>query len=119
MNDFNAFETMKNRKHICTKKIFDKENEIANTAIWKQYGSELAADFGTKFCGKPAVRGNRCEEHLIERRSGKDRRSLAPKCCGADMWFSKGLTWQCVNPVCKNYQKPEGGAKDCSYPSEG
>ena len=59
---------------ICTEKVFDKENESTNTYIWNMYGSELAADFGTKFCGKPAVWGNRCEEHKVDRRKGKDRR---------------------------------------------
>ena len=59
---------------ICTYRIFDKDNQEVNTSVWNQYGSELAGDFGTRLCAKPAVWGNRCDEHKVERRSGKDRR---------------------------------------------
>jgi hypothetical protein len=58
----------------CLERVFDAENEHENRLIWEQYGSELAGDFGTKLCGKPVVWGGRCEEHKVERRTGKDRR---------------------------------------------
>lgn len=58
----------------CIERVFDHENAAQNMAIWKEYGSELAGDFGTKLCGKPVVWGDRCEEHKVERRKGKDRR---------------------------------------------
>ena len=58
----------------CVELIFDAENADSNTATWNTYGSELAGGFGVKYCGKPVVWDGRCEEHKIERRSGKDRR---------------------------------------------
>ena len=67
---------MEYKSDTCLEKIFDNENAAENIAIWNQYGSELASDFGTKLCGKPVVWGNRCEQHKQERRSGKDRRSM-------------------------------------------
>ena len=59
----------------CLERVFDAEHEKENRSIWEEYGSELAADFGTKPCGKPVVRGDRCEKHKVERRTGEgDRR---------------------------------------------
>jgi hypothetical protein len=58
----------------CLEWVFDRENAADNERVWNTYGSELAGNFGTKLCGKPVVWGERCEEHKIERRIGKDRR---------------------------------------------
>jgi len=58
----------------CLEQVFDEEHYAENLSIWNTYGSELAGDFGTTLCGKPVVWGYRCEEHKVERRSGKDRR---------------------------------------------
>ncbi len=61
----------------CLQWVFDEEHYEENKAIWEMYGSELAGNFGKKLCGKPVVWGDRCEEHKVERRSGKDRRQHA------------------------------------------
>lgn len=60
----------------CNKMVFDWEHAAENMAIWEQYGSELAGNFGMKECGKLVVRDGKCEEHKIERRKSlhSDRR---------------------------------------------
>lgn len=61
----------------CNKMVFDHENADENLSIAAQYGSELAADFGMKECGKPVVRDGKCEQHKVERRKARgdgDRR---------------------------------------------
>lgn len=62
----------------CQERVFDVENADQNMQIWNQYGSELAGDFGMKFCGKPVVWGERCEQHKVERRKGKKDRRESP-----------------------------------------
>lgn len=59
----------------CIEKIFDREHEVENRKIWEEYGSELAADFGTVPCGKLILYNNRCKEHAKNRRSGNERRN--------------------------------------------
>ena len=65
------------RDEGCDERVFDWDNYRENLSTWNQYGSELAGDFGTKRCGKPVAWGGKCEEHKVERRSGKDRRKPA------------------------------------------
>ena len=61
----------------CDSLMLDWKNHQENLSIWNRYGSELGGSFGTKRCGKPVVWGGKCEEHKVERRSGKDRRKPA------------------------------------------
>jgi len=61
----------------CNERVYDWENHEANLAIWNQYGSELAGNFGTKPCGGPVVWGGKCDKHKVERRrldAGRGRR---------------------------------------------
>ena len=71
----------------CNQMVFDHEHAAENQAIWNEYGSELAADFGMKPCGEPVVRDGKCEKHKVERRKNSgDRRSWrssdSPPTCG-------------------------------------
>ena len=68
--------------------VFDHEHAAENQAIWNEYGSELAGDFGMIPCGKPVVRDGKCEQHKVERRKSLigNRRvpgsSDSPPSCG-------------------------------------
>lgn len=64
----------------CIERVFDHENAEENKAIWTEYGSELAADFGMKDCGEPVVRGGKCEKHKVERRKGYGDRRRYESC---------------------------------------
>lgn len=64
----------------CNQMVFDYENAAENMKIWNEYGSELAADFGMKPCGKEVVRDGKCEEHKVERRKGKKDRRCYQSC---------------------------------------
>jgi hypothetical protein len=64
----------------CNVMVFDHAHAKENQAIWDEYGSELAADFGMIPCGKPVVRDGKCEEHKVERRKGNGDRRRFESC---------------------------------------
>lgn len=60
--------------------VFDHVNATENHAIWNEYGSELAADFGMIPCGRAVVRDGKCEVHKVERRKGYGNRRHYESC---------------------------------------
>lgn len=62
-------------KETCNEMVDDDVNRDLYLGIAMDYGSEVSyGNFGKKRCGKPVVWGGKCEQHKVERRSGKDRR---------------------------------------------